>query len=85
MNAVTINKLLLTGGILLASNGALLAATPARFAALRKTRWLPDRVNGALDALARRDTPARAAGLAAAIVGLVLLLVALARTEPAAA
>lgn len=85
MTAITLNKLLLTGGILLASNGALLAATPARFATLRKMRWLPDRANGALNALARRDAPARAAGVSAAVVGLSLLLVAVARTEPAIA
>ena len=84
MNRMTMNKLCLTGGILLASNGALLAATPERFAALRTMRWLPDGVNARLRALARRDAASRATGAFAAVAGLLLLLLAVARTDPGA-
>ena len=82
MDTMTLNKLCLTGGILLASNGALLAATPERFAALRTMRWLPDPVNRGMNGLAHRRTAARAVGAAVTVLGTLLLALALARTDP---
>jgi hypothetical protein len=83
MSTTTLNRLLLTLGILLASDGTLLALTPGRFVALRRSPWLPDQVNSTLDRLASRAGTGRATGAAAAAAGLALVLAALRRTKPA--
>ena len=71
-------------GLLLAGNGHILLITPARFATLRKVRWLPTEYNATLDRFARRPGLGRAIGFAATGIGAGMLVRAVGQTEPPA-
>ena len=76
------NKFLALIGSLLAVNGGLLAVSPRRFAALRKSNMLPSQANAWLDGLARHSGTSRPVGLGLVALGLLLLAAGLFR-EPA--
>lgn len=82
MNERRTNKLFVAIGLLLAGNGLLLSATPARFASLRTMGWLPDQYNTTLKRVTSNDRSARAMGAAAAILGVVLVTLGVRRTKP---
>ncbi len=77
------NKLLALLGSVCLSNGLLLLVEPARFANLRKLDWMHQGYNSTLERLPPHSTASRALGAGLSGTGLVLLLVALRRTEPA--
>ena len=70
-------------GSFLISNGALLVLTPERFATLRRIAWMPERYNTLIDRLAADRATSRTAGIAAILAGLLLMVLAVSRTEPA--
>jgi hypothetical protein len=83
MSGRQVNKVMATAGSLFAVNGALLLLSPPRFARLRKSSWMPDPVQDALDWLAEHDRTGRMIGTTAALLGGTLLAASLLRTRPA--
>ncbi len=78
-----INKLIALAGSICLSNGLLLLIAPARFATLRRQRWLPSAYNATLAAAPKHPGTSRAIGGSMVATGLTLLLAALRRTQPA--
>ncbi len=76
------NRLLALLGSVCLSNGLLLLVEPARFANLRRLDWMPAAYNSTLERLPPHSTASRVLGAGLFVTGLVLLVVALRRTEP---
>lgn len=83
MSKRQIDQILVSIGSFLAVNGALVFLAPGQFATLQKISWMPDPFNRLLDVLAAHDRTSRPLGLAAALIGVLLLGVGVMRTEPA--
>lgn len=83
MEQQQINKVLALAGSFCLSNGLMLLVAPARFAGLRKMSWLPASVNQSLDRLASDTRFGRLVGALVGSLGVMLLLAAVRRSEPA--
>lgn len=82
MNKRKLNKALALAGSFALSNGVLLLLAPDRYPRMRKSSMLPDTYNRALDQAAANRARSRSIGTSAVILGLALLGLAAARTEP---
>jgi len=82
MGAQKAQQLMVMAGSVLALNGVLLLASPARFATLRTYSWLPERAKAALEWLGHHARAGRGAGALVSSAGVALLVRGMADVEP---
>lgn len=76
------NQAIVSAGIVLAANSALLLVSPGRFAAMRRASWMPGRVNSMVTWLGEHDGRARALAIAGAVSGVGLIAYGLSKVDP---